>query len=103
MPKRQKQIPPVDIKKKKSAYEKEDKKSHCRCARKTGPIRQAVERERPVPHGCDFAFLGGLFLYKAYACLGEAKPRRLVQDKHTPKCQMGLNTEKNHVVVEGFV
>lgn len=42
-PKRQKQIPPVDIKKrKKSAYEKEDKKSHCRCARKTGPIRQAV-------------------------------------------------------------
>ena len=29
-------------KKKKSAYEKEDKKSHCRCARKTGPIRQAV-------------------------------------------------------------
>ena len=29
-------------KKEKSAYEKEDKKSHCRCARKTGPIRQAV-------------------------------------------------------------
>ena len=29
-------------KRKKSAYEKEDKKSHCRCARKTGPIRQAV-------------------------------------------------------------
>ena len=29
-------------KKKKSAYEIEDKKSHCRCARKTGPIRQAV-------------------------------------------------------------
>lgn len=33
-----------------------------------------------------FCLLGGLFLYKAYACLGEAKPRRLVQDKHTPKC-----------------
>ncbi len=42
MPKRQKQISQLDIKKKKSAYEKEDKKSHCRCARKTGPIRQAV-------------------------------------------------------------
>lgn len=41
-PKRQKQISQLDIKKKKSAYEKEDKKSHCRCARKTGPIRQAV-------------------------------------------------------------
>ena len=36
-----------------------------------------------------FAFLGGLFLYKAYACLGEAQPSRLVQDKHTPKCQRG--------------
>lgn len=41
-PKRQKLISQLDIKKKKSAYEKEDKKSHCRCARKTGPIRQAV-------------------------------------------------------------
>ena len=42
-PKRHKQIPQLDIKKKKKfAYEKEDKKSHCRCARKTGPIRQAV-------------------------------------------------------------
>ena len=27
---------------------------------------------------------------------------RLVQDKHTPKCQMGLNTEINHVVFEGL-
>ena len=42
MPKRQNQISQLDIKKEKSAYEKEDKKSHCRCARKTGPIRQAV-------------------------------------------------------------
>lgn len=42
-PKRQKQIPPVDIKKEKNpSMKKEDKKSHCRCARKTGPIRQAV-------------------------------------------------------------
>ena len=33
----------LDIKKeKKSAYKKEDKKSHCRCARKTGAVRQAV-------------------------------------------------------------
>ena len=38
-----------------------------------------------------FAFLGGLFLYKAYACLGEAKPSRLVQDKHTPKCHDKIN------------
>ena len=27
---------------------------------------------------------------------------RLVQDKHTPKCQMGLNIEINHVVFEGL-
>lgn len=47
-------------------------------------------------------FLGGLFLYKAYACLGEAQPRRLVQDKHTPKCQRGLNIEINCVVFEGL-
>lgn len=37
MPKRQKQIPPVDIKKKKSAYEKEDKKIALPMCEKNGP------------------------------------------------------------------
>jgi hypothetical protein len=47
MPKRQKQISQLDIKKKKSAYEKEDKKSHCRRARKTGPIRKRFSANGP--------------------------------------------------------
>ena len=34
-------------KRKKSAYEKEDKKSHCRCARKTGPIRKRFSANGP--------------------------------------------------------
>lgn len=42
-PKRQKQISQLDIKKEKNPpMKKRTKKSHCRCARKTGPIRQAV-------------------------------------------------------------
>jgi hypothetical protein len=47
MPKRQRHNSPLDIKKEKSAYEKEDKKSHCRCARKTGPIRKRFSANGP--------------------------------------------------------
>ena len=47
VPKRQQQSSPVDIKKEKSAYEKEDKKSHCQCARKTGPIRKRFSANGP--------------------------------------------------------
>ena len=87
MPKRQKQISQLDIKKKKSAYEKEDKKIALPMCEKNGPDSPSGLARTARSARLRFC-LFRRFVFIQGVCLSRRAQRAdLFKDKHTPKCQ----------------
>lgn len=91
MPKRQKQISLVDIKKrKKSAYEKEDKKIALPMCEKNGPDSSSGLARTARSARLRFC-LFRRFVFIQGVCLSRRAQRAdLFKDKHTPKCPKTL-------------
>ena len=88
-PKRQRHNSPVDIKKKKSAYEKEDKKIALPMCEKNGPDSPSGLARTARSARLRFCLFRRFVFYTRRMLVSASAASRLVQDKHTPKCQRG--------------